>query len=124
MRALWLSLVNRVGLLYSSTHTVRIAGGRLPLDPRGAPVPAAKPIRLTGHAREQLGFRGATEAEVIATIRTSPWQPAGLGRLESRKEFPFGAEWNRRWYAVRQVRPIFLEEQDEIVVVTVYVYYS
>jgi len=86
-------------------------------------VPTEKPIRLTGHARNQLGFRGVTEAEVLAVIRTSKWQPAELGRLECRKDFPFHAEWNRRWYATRQIRPIFVDEPDEIVVVTVYVYY-
>jgi hypothetical protein len=86
-------------------------------------VPTDKPIRLTGHALGQLAFRGATEADVLAAIRTSPWHPADLGRLECRKDFPFQAEWNRSWYATRQVRPIFVEEPDEIVVVTVYVYY-
>jgi len=35
-----------------------------------------KPIRLSGHAREQLVFRGTTEKEVIETITASPWQPA------------------------------------------------
>jgi len=59
----------------------------------------------------------------VAAIRTSPWQQAELGRLECRKDFPLRAEWNRRWYATRQVRPIFVEESGEIVVVTVYVYY-
>lgn len=83
----------------------------------------AKPIRLTGHARGQLVFRGATEEDVFSAIRTSPWQPAESGRLDCRKDFPFNAEWNRRWYATRQVRPIFVDEPEEIVVVTVYVYY-
>ena len=38
-------------------------------------------------------------------------------------DFPFGREWNRRWYATKQVRPVFVDEPVEIVVVTVYVYY-
>jgi hypothetical protein len=33
------------------------------------------------------------------------------------------AEWNGSWYATKQVRPILVEEDDRIVVVTVYVYY-
>ncbi len=82
-----------------------------------------KPIRLTGHARSQLAFRGTSEAEVAEAIRTSASQAAELGRLECRKDLPFNAEWNRRWYKTKQVRPIFVEEPDEIVVVTVYVYY-
>jgi hypothetical protein len=82
-----------------------------------------KPIRLSGHAREQLAFRGVTEAEVVEAIHTSPWQPAELGRLDCRKDFPFGKEWNRKVYAIKQVRPIFVDEPEEIVVVTVYTYY-
>jgi hypothetical protein len=82
-----------------------------------------KPIRLTGHARLQLGFRGTSEAEVVDAIQTSAWQATDLGRVECRKSFPFNAEWNKKWYATKQVRPIFVEEAAEIVVVTVYVYY-
>ncbi|MCJ7577793.1 MAG: DUF4258 domain-containing protein [candidate division Zixibacteria bacterium] len=82
-----------------------------------------KPIRLSGHARSQLLFRGVTEEEIKETIRSESWSPAELGRLECRKNFPFGKEWNKKVYATRQVRPIFVEEATEIVVVTVYSYY-
>jgi hypothetical protein len=82
-----------------------------------------KPIRLSAHARENLHYRGAEEAEVSEAIRTAPWGPAEKGRLECRKDFPYGREWNGKRYATRQVRPIFVEEVAEIVVVTVYVYY-
>jgi hypothetical protein len=63
-------------------------------------------------------------AEVEEAIRSCPWQPADLGRLECMKNFPFNGEWNRKIYAPKQVRPIFVEEANEIVVVTVYTYYS
>ena len=46
-----------------------------------------------------------------------------LGRLQCRKSFAFGREWNNVWYALKQVRPIFVDDSSEIVVVTVYVYY-
>jgi hypothetical protein len=82
-----------------------------------------KPIRFSGHARDQLRYRGVSEQEVIEAIRTAPWQPAELGRLECRKDFPFGREWNGRSYTTKQVRPIFADESREIVVVTVYSYY-
>lgn len=45
-----------------------------------------------------------------------------MGRLESQKDFPFNAEWHRRRYATNRVRPIFVDEPVEIVVVTVDVY--
>jgi hypothetical protein len=62
-------------------------------------------------------------AEVELAIRESQWQPAELGRLECRKTFQFGQEWNQKLYATKEVRPIFVEESDEIVVVTVYTYF-
>jgi hypothetical protein len=67
--------------------------------------------------------RGFTVAEVEEVIRTAAWQPAELGRLECRKDFAYGKEWNGKLYTTKQVRPIFVEEASEIVVVTVYTYY-
>ncbi|MGE5894095.1 MAG: hypothetical protein ACM34I_08585 [bacterium] len=83
-----------------------------------------KPIRLSGHAREQLFFRGTTEEEITETIRTSSWLPAELGRLECTRSFVFENLWNKKYYRSKQVRPIFVEEDSEIVVVTVYTYFS
>ena len=56
-----------------------------------------KAIRLSGHAHTQLARRGVSEDEVVETIRTSSWQPAELGRLECRKDFPYGREWNGKF---------------------------
>jgi hypothetical protein len=81
------------------------------------------PIRLSGHARSQLHFRGVAEEEIIEAIRSEDWSLAELGRLECRKDFAFGKEWNGKLYATKQVRPIFVAEEAEIVVVTVYAYY-
>lgn len=82
-----------------------------------------KPIRLSAHARLQLCFRGVTEEEIIEAINSEKWTPAELGRLECSKDFPFGKEWNGKKYAMKRVRPIFVEEPTEIVIVTIYAYY-
>jgi hypothetical protein len=82
-----------------------------------------KPIRCSGHAKQQLQFRGTTEQEIVEAIKSLSWHPAELGRLECFKDFPFNAEWNGTHYSAKRVRPIFVEEADEIVVVTVYVYF-
>jgi hypothetical protein len=82
-----------------------------------------KPIRLSDHAREQLRFRGGFAWEVEEAIRTSAWRPAERGRLECRRNLDFHQEWNGTVYATKQIRPIFVDEPEEIVVVTVYVYY-
>jgi hypothetical protein len=83
----------------------------------------SKPIRLSEHARQQLRFRGAKEEQVIEAIETETWQTAELGRLECSKDFVFSSEWNKKYYGIKKVRPIFVDEPDEIIVVTVYVYY-
>ena len=82
-----------------------------------------KPIRLTRHAREQCGERGATEAEVIEAIRRGARQPAKHGRESSRFNFAFAKRWQGKLYAIKQVVPVFKEEAREIVVITVYTFY-
>ena len=82
-----------------------------------------KPIRLSKHALDYAKKRGFSVAEVEETIRTSSWSAAELGRLDCRKDFAFGKEWNGRFYTTKQVRPVFVEEVGEIVVITVYTYY-
>jgi hypothetical protein len=86
-------------------------------------IEAGKPIRLSNHARGYLVRRGFTEAEIHEAIRTSPWQPAQRGRQEVIKDFPYQALWNGTFYTTKRVRPIFVEETAEIVVVTVYTYF-
>jgi hypothetical protein len=78
---------------------------------------------LSGHAYENIAYRGATEQEVVETITSSVWETAKQGRLECRRDFAFGAIWNGQSYETKQVRPIFADEPNEIVVITVYVYY-
>ena len=82
-----------------------------------------KPIRLSKHALGYMASRGFTVAEIEEAIRTGPWGAAELGRLDCRKDFPFAQNWNGKLYATRQVRPVFVEETEEIVVITVYTYY-
>jgi hypothetical protein len=82
-----------------------------------------KPIRLSAHALSYLTKRGFTVAEVEQAIHNASWEPTELGRLQCRWDFSFGMEWNGKIYATKQVRPIFVEETTEIVVVTVYTYY-
>jgi hypothetical protein len=82
-----------------------------------------KPVRLSDHAQRYASKRGFTVSEVEEAIRTAHWSPTELGRLECRKDFAYGEEWNGKSYATKQVRPVFVDEATEIVVVTVYTYY-
>jgi hypothetical protein len=78
-----------------------------------------KRILLSAHAKDQLRYRGGTEEEVITAIQSEIWQNGELGRLECRKIYPYQSEWNSRYYETKQMRPIFIETPDEIIVVTV-----
>jgi hypothetical protein len=67
--------------------------------------------------------QGFSLEEVEEAIHTAPWTPADFGRLECHKDFTFGRAWNGVVYATKRVRPIFVEESEALVVVTVYTYY-
>jgi hypothetical protein len=82
-----------------------------------------KPIRFSGHAQQQLIRRGVLAEEVITTIYTATWENAQGNRLECQANFPFAQIWNGKVYETKQVRPVFVDELDEIVVITVYSYY-
>lgn len=81
-----------------------------------------KSIVISNHAREQVASRGVSDIEVVEAIRSAAWETAGRGRMECRLNRPFASEWNGK-HATKQVRPIFVNEPAEIVVVTVYAYY-
>jgi hypothetical protein len=82
-----------------------------------------KPVHLSQHASRYVQRRGFTEAEVEQAIRQAPWTPARQGRMECVHDFPYNRTWNGRQYATKRVRPIFVEEPERIVVVTVITYF-
>jgi hypothetical protein len=82
-----------------------------------------KPIRFSGHVATRLALRGASEDEIVKAIREAKWEGAKNKRFQCRQSFPYGQEWNGKAYNTKQVRPIFMEKENEIFVVTVYVYY-
>jgi len=82
-----------------------------------------KPIRFTRHAGEQCRERGAYEDEVVRAVREGAWEPAQRGRMLCRFNFPFGRTWQGKEFAIKQVAPVIVEEEDEIVIITVYTFY-
>ncbi len=82
-----------------------------------------KPIRLTAHAESYCEDRGFSVREVETAIREGNWQPAERNRLQCRKEFLYKSEWLGKYYETKMVKPIFVDEADEIVVITVYTFY-
>ncbi len=85
-----------------------------------------KPIRCSDHARLQMVLRGATEEEVAMSIRTGKCGAAKMGKFQSRHQFDFNrvSLTNQKYYKYKTVESIFADEPNEIVVITVKVYYS
>ncbi len=71
-----------------------------------------------------MASRKASEEEVKKTIRETPRLPEEKGRLTCARTFPFYAEHYGRFYRSKDVVPIFVEEAEEIVVITVYTFFS
>ena len=82
-----------------------------------------KRIRLLPHALSRVRRRGFTLAQVEEAIRSTAWKPAEQNRTECRKRFRFDRMWNGVQYRYQEIRPIFVEKDDEIVVITVYAYF-
>lgn len=70
--------------------------------------PSYSLLSCADHALRYISRRGFTIAEVEEAIHTVPWQRTELGRLDCRKDFPYGKEWNGKTYATKQVRPVFV----------------
>ena len=82
-----------------------------------------KRITFSEHALERIEERGATRGEVEKAIREGEVAPAKKGRLAFRKNFSFESEWKGKYYAMKQVKPVVVEIDKELVIITVYVFY-
>ena len=82
-----------------------------------------KRIVFTSHARQRMKDRGASEGSVIEAIRTGGREPAHSGRAMFRLNMEFKREWDGVYYNVQQVLPVVVEENDLIIVITVYTFY-
>lgn len=82
-----------------------------------------KPIVFTKHALQRMRERGAREEDVRHAIRIGQREPAQGGLFLYRLNVEFKREWDGRYYNIQQVVPIVAEEEDRVVVVTVYTFY-
>ncbi len=76
-------------------------------------------VRLHPHAQARLIERGATEAEVIATVESGTTFPAQFGRTGFRRNFSFNAEWQGKVYAMKKVEAIAAKEGEDWLIITV-----
>jgi len=80
-------------------------------------------MRLHEHARNRMLERGATEAEVEATIRDGERFPAKFGRQGFRRNFQFDWIWRGRRYAMKQIEAFAIYEDGDWLVISVIVKY-
>jgi hypothetical protein len=80
-------------------------------------------VRLHPHAQERVAERGATEEEVIATVREGETFPAKFGRTGFRRNFVFDGEWLGRRYATKQVEAYAVEEDGWLVITVIVKYF-
>jgi len=70
-------------------------------------------VRLHPHAMERLLERGASEAEVVATVENGETFPAKFGRTGFRRNFSFDGIWRGRNYKTRQVEVYAVKEGND-----------
>lgn len=88
----------------------------VPAPSSGVGYDGSMDVRLHSHARERAAERGATEAEVIATVRSGERFPAKYGRTGFRRNFAFNAEWMGRWYRTKQLEALAVEGDGWLVI--------
>ena len=80
-------------------------------------------VTFDPHAGDRLAERGATEAEVVATVIGGEQFPAKFGRTGFRRNVAFQKQWRGRFYATKQVIAFAVPEEDGWLVITVIVRY-
>lgn len=82
-----------------------------------------KKILFTKHALERLPSRGTNENEVKEAVESGSREPAKNNRIICRLNFEYNKPWQGINYAVKQVAPVIKEENNNIIVITVYTYF-
>ncbi|MBI5217097.1 MAG: hypothetical protein HY960_15180 [Ignavibacteriae bacterium] len=81
-------------------------------------------VRIDPHTLEQMLKRGTNEEEIIEVLKSEKVEFAKRGRFKKSKVFSFNEYWCNKFYAQKKVEVIYTVEQEEIVTVTVYVFYG
>jgi len=81
------------------------------------------PVTFSSHAKDSMRKRGADADEVLKVIQQVKWIEAKQGRFEAKLDFPYNKVWNKKHYSTKQVNPVFIIEEQTIIVITVYVFY-
>jgi hypothetical protein len=81
-------------------------------------------VRFVEHAKERITERGTSEEEVNTVLFSGTDIPAKKGRKARENIFRYGEEWLGKIYQQKKVVVVYVEEGEEIVVITVKVLYG
>ena len=77
--------------------------------------------RLHPHAAARAVERGATEAEILATVTGGETFPAKHGRTGFRRNFPGPWDWRNRTFDTKQIEVYAVHEDGDWLAITVLV---
>jgi hypothetical protein len=81
-------------------------------------------IFIIDHARERMVSRSASEEKVRTTVREGTPAAAKAGRQARERVFAYNDTWQGQRYSQKKVRAVCVQEENRLVVITVYVYYG
>ena len=81
-------------------------------------------IQIEPHTLERAEERGTTSAEIQDTLENGVEIPAHGSRRGKAKVFEFKQKRLGKYYEHKRVEVIYVEERNQIITVTVYVFYG
>jgi hypothetical protein len=81
-------------------------------------------VKIDEHAKERADERGASEDDIYETLRSGNVIIVQGIRSAKEKIYDFNQEWNGKLYEQKQVRVIYLVEENTMIVITVVVKYG
>jgi len=81
-------------------------------------------IRINPHTLERAQERGTNEFEIEDVILSGLLIPAKLNRIGKAKVYDFKQNRQSKYYEQKRVEVFYTIEEDEIITVTVYVFYG
>jgi len=79
---------------------------------------------FTEHARERANERGTAEDEISTVLSSGQEIQLKKGRKGKEMVLDYNKEWLGKHYAQKKVKVVYVEEEEQTVVITVKVYYG
>lgn len=80
-------------------------------------------IQFHPHALERMVERGATESEVVETVRHGEQFAAKYGRVGFRRNFPYEGKWRGRYFGTKQIETYAVKENQWLVITVMVKYF-